>query len=342
VKAQIPPWLAQSLDRYLGNPAFEVLLPSIPVSSELGYALRPSVSVVQISANPADREIFKVGSEKVGNVWEDRYAYSKQALEKMAEAAGIHIATMRMDDRSNPDYCEMKARAAMRGASGQPVIREATKAFYMPDVEAESWRNRVKRNERAKPGDQKTEPQLKEENDAEMTAFRKHLLARTESGAMLRVVRNLLAIKSGLSREQVAKPKVLVRVEFQPDPADPVARTFMLEQGSKAMLSIYGPPAHEERHTRELGPAVVTEPEDDETMRARAASHGEAASALPQGALPPAETEQEPDYFTLIQQGSEILGLTTKDRNDLFVKHGGDLKAIHQEISQRANQDGGS
>jgi len=106
---QMPSWLAEPLREYIGNPAFDMLLPSVPVSAALGYGHRVAVSVVQISANPDDREVFKVGTRDGQPV----FAYTKQALEKFAEAAGVQVKTTRVDDRRDPGYCEFQALGGM-------------------------------------------------------------------------------------------------------------------------------------------------------------------------------------------------------------------------------------
>lgn len=304
--AQMPGWLAQPLGQFLGNPAFELILPSVPVSAELGYGHRVAVSVVTISADPNDREVFKVGTRDGQPV----FAYTKPALEKMAEAAGIQIRTERRDDRRDGDYCEFQAVAGMKGSNGQVIVRTATKEFRMAAVEAEAVRNRMKlRNE--------DETTARRECQAEMTAFRKHIVARTESGAMLRAIRSLLAIKSGLTAAQVARPKVLARVEFNPDTDDPVVKRFMLEKGFEAQSALYLPPPG----ARQIDVAVIPpgdDPDDTEPLD-----------------LGTAATESDPSRQAILDEiakAAEVLAWPESMVDQLIGKHGGDLDAAKREI----------
>ncbi len=326
-REEMPTWLAQPLEKYINNPSFDLLLPSIPVNAELARHHRVSISVVQISANPDDREVFKVGKRDGGEL----FAYSKPALEKIAEAAGIQIATQRQDDQSNPEYCEFKARGFMRSSSGQGIIREASKAFFMPDVELEAMRAKGKWEPKM------TDAQLRDAVAGEMALFRKHLLARTESGAMLRVIRNLLAIKSGLTAAQVAKPKVLVRIDFQPDASDPEANRFLLEQGANASRALWGPDAQARGKTH-IGEAEVVE-----TERARQLAAGmPPTSPEPAPVSKPEPTQEE--LLRFIEEGCSILGLDIIQRNDLFTRHKGDLAEMKKDLDAQvtARDEGGA
>lgn len=316
----MPAWARGPLEKFVTNPDYEPLLPALPVDSQLGYGFVPSVSVVTINPDPAAGEVFVVG--KKGDA--DLYAYAKPGLLKLASAAGIQMRTERMDDRRNPDYCEVRALGAMRNETGQPMIRTATKAFYMPDVSAEAWRSRVKRN---KPGQyHKSEAQLKELHEAEMLSFRKHLLRRTEAGAITAVVRELLGVKGAQLRSEIARPKVIIRVDFRPDHTDPVVKRFLLEQSASATASLYGPP----RASSAAEIVAEVEP-DEETIAARAA-----IAAAPAPAAPAPEPEpSEDELIAQVEKGADILGLNFIQRSQLFEQHGGDLKAMLRDLNAR-------
>lgn len=359
---EMPEWLAGPLGEYLNNATFEVLLPSVPVNARLGYGHQVAVSVVQISANPDDKEVFKVGSRKEGGGYIDVYAYSKVGLEKMAEAAGIQVRTERADDRRNPDRCEVVAYAIMRGSNGQPLIRTARKEFYVPAVAEEAWNNRIKNRETAKAkgweAGKKTDDDLRVDHQAEMSTFRKHLLARTETGAVLRAIRSLLAIKSGLTAQQVARPKVVARVEFNPDTTnDPIAQRFLLEQGARSTLALFGPgpsspgtvsgavvieelPAHPGADPEDrLGGGTV----DEEEVAEPEALGTAAAAGLPQaelgldGSSPNTGSATEPDYLTLVAEGCRNLGLDSMAQAALLRKHQYNFAAVYAELSATAN-----
>lgn len=61
---------------------------------------------VLISSNPDDREVYRQGSVKVGSEWENLWSLSYVALAKLMNAAGIEeVANRRTDDRSHPFVC---------------------------------------------------------------------------------------------------------------------------------------------------------------------------------------------------------------------------------------------
>jgi hypothetical protein len=307
----MPAWLSGPLSQFLDNPGVELILPSMPVNAELGFGHKVAVSVVTISPNPDDREVFKVGSNRAG---QPVYAYTKPGLEKMAEAAGIQIRTERTDDRSNGDYCEFRALAGMKGSNGQSIIRTATKAFDMKTVEDEAVRNRMKEGV--------TEAQAREGARAEVTAFRTHIVARTETGAILRVVRSLLAIKSGLTAAQIARPKVLARVEFNPDASDPVVKRFLLEKGADASASLY--PKGES--ARQVDAIDVTDTADDE---------GFEQEPLQLGNAPVEDVNNEPDWISRFVEMRAQIGISSDEANALAREHGGDFKAMCKALSER-------
>jgi hypothetical protein len=69
---------------------------------------------------------------------------------------------------------------------------------------------------------------------------RKHKLRLCETGAMMAVIRSLLAIKSHYSKKELLKPFVVPRVVFNPDTSDPDIRNAILTQGVEALKKSYG------------------------------------------------------------------------------------------------------
>lgn len=327
----MPVWARAALEKYADTARYELLLPALPVDSQLGWGYAPSVSVITIDDNPLNGEVFKVGSRKNGNEWVDLYAYAKPGLLKLASAAGIHIRTERVDGRRNSDYCEVRAIGAMRTETGQPMMRTGTKAFFMPDVSNEAWRSRVDKNKKLKSNEQKTEVELRQAHDGEMLSFRKHLLRRTEAGAITAVIRELLATKGGQTREQIAKPKVLIRVDFRPDHNDPVVKRFLMHQADAATRSLYGP-----QHLSTAAEVIEDLPPDHETLEARehAAAALPATASTPQPVVEPTEEEIIAD----VERGCDILGLNLLQRNDLFTTHKNDLRAMLKDLNARVDK----
>lgn len=328
----MPDWLSGAVQKYANNPNFDLLLPAIPVSSKLGWGMAPSVSVVQLNPDPNAGDVFKVGKKNGADV----FAYSKQALEKLASAAGISLRMVRVDDRSDRDYCEVEAIGVMANESGKEIIRTARKAFHMADVEAAAMQEKIKWNQGM------TEEAARAAVANEMAGFRKHLLARTESGAANRVIRALLAIGSGLTPAQVAKPKVLVRIDFRPDPTgDPDLKRILVDRGMGSSLALYGPAQAQqsENKTRHIGAAEVLD-DDPETERARALAdnpEGEGRGVSPEAVAvgqPSGPINPEDRFY----EAAEAVGLSIGECRRLIEKHQGDHDAAYQALSRMANE----
>lgn len=73
-----------------------------------------------------------------------------------------------------------------------------------------------------------------------MIQWSKTMTRRAETGAMLRVVRSALAMRSSYTREELAKPFLVARVEFAPDYADPAVRAALIQHGVAAMHGLFG------------------------------------------------------------------------------------------------------
>lgn len=329
IREALPEWALEPLKQFIDNPNYELLIPTLPLNSRLGYGYDVSVSVVQIDPNPDNREVFKVG--KRGDT--ELFAYSKPALEKMALAAGISIGRPeRMDDGKDPSFCHISVMGVMKNESGQPIVRSAQKAFHMAAVEEAA----IAEKRKWKPD--MTEEQARAQVHGEMVGFKKHLIARTETGAILRLIRQFLAIKSGLTKEQVAKPKVLVRVDWRPDASDPEVKRFLLEQGARATVEMFGPrpqpaqngalPAHVEPSA-----AVVVDEIDEETQ---AAIETQKSAPAPQPAARVDSTAKVAGFRAYLE-AVDGAGADETQAAALLKKHGGDYSAATKALNEAAN-----
>lgn len=328
---EMPGWLKPQLEPFANRQDIELLLPAIPISSDLGFGMRPQLSVVQIDPDPKNGEVYKVGSRKDANgSWEDVYAYSKAALEKLASAAGIQIRSRRVDDRKDRNYVEFEATGGMRNESGETIIRTGTAGVYFDQYSEDRWTEIVAANAKSK-YEKKSEDQLREAHAAEMAQYRKHFVPRVETKAMMRVIRSLLGIKSQLTSAQVAKPKVLVRLAFQPDTSDPEIKRLMVERGMDSTRALYGPgegSAVEERRTVRTGDAavVVDDDEDGEPLGPVSdAGEPEAAGAAKSG-------------YALWQEAIAAVGLDLAQQEEILTRNGGDFSKAAAEVSNLANQ----
>lgn len=184
-------------------------------------------------------------------------AIAKIGLRKLAEGAGMSLETLRMDPRTLPHYWEVKAIATYRGIDGALVRREATKEWDLRDGS----------------------PQLKGWTPKQIEEARKHGLRNCEARAINAVIREF-GIRQKYTREELAKPFVVVRVSFQPDLGDPEIKKLVTQSALSATSTLYpgGAPA--------LAPApIVDEPAPEPRLVGSSA-----VTPSTSGTVPPATT----------------------------------------------------
>jgi len=299
---KFPAFIAEIVAQYINNPAFELLLPSIPVNLTPNPWFKPSISIVQLDP---EEDAFKVGYKD----GQDVFAYGKSGLDKLSDGAGISFSGMRrIDDRSDPDYCEYVVTGRMRSADGEMREIEDGAEINMLAVEADEWRSRVAANERAR--EKKSEDELQKLHRAHMSSFRRYMTRRCMTAARERVVRALLSIKGGLTRARVAKPKVTMRVV--PDASNPVVGRQMIDRGNDAARALYGPGNGSGAH--------VVEPEDIEPIQ------------LGNAPVEDWTDPDEPQFRKDIAEAAEVLNWTPEMAQTLIAKHNGNIANARKEI----------
>lgn len=324
VKSELPQWVSDSIKPYAQDGGFELVLPALPVNSQLGKGLAASVSIVRIDPDPQGGEVFKVGSRKKGDGWEDVYSYAKPALEKLASAAGIQLRTRRVDDRKDRDLCEFEAVGAMRNESGEVTMRTGTASIRFSEYSEDRWTEILTANEKSKYP--KKEDELRSSWRSEMAQYRKHFASRVETKAALRVIRSLLAVKSQLTAEQVKRPKVLLRISL--DTQDPEVRRALLAEGASASSLLYGP-------ARERSGAEVVEAAPIAGALPAGDFDDPAGEPLgPASAEPSPSTTSDADLFT---EGCGALGLDIAEAAKVLSEAGGDYAKANTLLNARAN-----
>jgi len=324
-RVEMPAWASEVLKPYEQDARFELLMPAIPMSAQLGKGMMPSLSMVRVSADPQDGDVYKVGSRKAGDGWQDVFAYAKPALERLAGAAGIQIRTRRTDDRKDHNFCEFEAVGAMRNESGEIVMRSATAGVHFPSYAEDRWTEILSANEKSKPQYKKPEGELRAAWTNEMAQYRKHFIRRVDTKATLAVIRMLLAIKSQLTAEQVAKPKVVLRIAL--DTRDPVVQGALMAQGISASALLYGP----SREAPESRAEVV---DNGHALTPGALPEAEAEPLGPAGPAPEPSTDPR-KRFT---EACEGFGLTFVEAAEILTAHGNDYAKAAAEIERRANE----
>jgi len=101
-----------------------------------------------------------------------------------------------------------------------------------------------------------------------MIQFRKHRVARAQSGAMTRAIRSAFAIRSNYTKEALSRPFVLAKVVFTPDYSNPEVVRFLLAEATGTLRELYGSAAQSTGQLPPALPAVIDEPDEPETAGA--------------------------------------------------------------------------
>jgi len=229
------------------------LLPSTLIG-ELSPLQKLSIEVVQIDPDPEHKEIYEVRMEKgKDGRWCQRYALSKTALDKIAHTIGISWIpgeTRRVDDRSNPRIVEFKAVGILKKTDGTLQVLSGTKEIDLDAMESEL---RLKLKEKARHGKLKKGREVLKANtqaciqeieyrvSKRMIEVQKHKVALAESGAKNRAIRSL-GLKSSYSKEDLKKPFVVPRIDFNPELAlaDPELKREIVREAMAVGTQLYG------------------------------------------------------------------------------------------------------
>ncbi len=278
---------------------YNVLVPSQHIQQvSPWHAAR--TSVVNVSADPSAGDVFKVGTRynEATKVWEDVCCLAKPALMRIAAAAGI-VWNWRESGATvlQRDYVCYKAVGAVRLPDGswQPIMAE--KEIDLAVIEEELEEQYTKKADgplgsteaKAYRGEWRKIRGGKEERNAFFLAeeekprfigtsvrtnliqWRKNKLHRAETGAILRVIRAALGIKSQYTPAELKKPFVVPRIDFSPDYSDPCVRQALIQHGVAAMGALFGTaaplPASQAFVER---PALAAPPGEEETSTVEA------------------------------------------------------------------------
>jgi hypothetical protein len=261
LKTQVPAKLSEQYPKEKYNS----LLPSQSILQSVNPLYVARIETVQISSDPDDGEVYPM-SAFGGD--ENKFCLAKPALNKLAQVAGISFLpqyTGRVDNGSNPDRVEYRATAIRRGTDGGPVM--ATNSFEVDMVTEENDLRRALRKKAKRKGWSKE--YIDEKVEEMMLKLRKHKVAKADTGAHLRCVRDLLGIKSGYRREELKKEFVVARIDFLPDLSDPRTKDVMIRRGASAIGDLYAGPSVTPAITAPpaMTPSIVdaeTEPVEEE------------------------------------------------------------------------------
>lgn len=202
-RASLEQWQRQGLN---------ILTPATNFSGlQEGFAMFPAV--VRLNPNIDEGDVYKDSQFKSGEV-----ALTKDALNKIAQAAGMSIKTHRTDDRSIPNYWEVQAAVRFVGLDGSTQELTAMQEWDMRDGSARSKGMK---------------------SDAERQRARLNGLRSCEARAINAAIR-LFGVKQKYSLEEVSAPFMCVRVMYVPDQNDPEVRRMLAERALAGTSTLFG------------------------------------------------------------------------------------------------------
>lgn len=217
---QLPSTVLALIARY--GEKSHLLAPCTDRFSEGTSFIIPSATQIRIDPNPERGEVFRVGAKKVGDQWVDQLTLARPALERIAQAAGLTWdARLTRPLTLTRDYIVYQAVGCVRLPDGTPMRIVGTREIDMEVIEDESRQGQARKLLGRKDGEYNDlTPEQRTEVDravrAEVLMFRKHRLARAETGAKLRAIRSL-GLKSTYTAAELAQPYVVLRWSLNPD-----------------------------------------------------------------------------------------------------------------------------
>lgn len=235
---------------------YNVLAPTTHMQ-QISPLHRIRIETVEVDPDPQNGEVYKVGSKYLGKnkagepIYEDELTFSKVALMKFADAAGI---TWNWRDTRpvtvTPDYVYYESVAAIRKTSGEWRVlkgsveidlRVKEQEIYEQKLEqARKYENSKYKNDKAKLGNKTPEQWAKDKTAEDMLRERKFKLRKAETAAMERVIRMALCLKQKYSPAELKKPFAIPKIDFAPDYNDPEVKRALLQQGIRASNNLFG------------------------------------------------------------------------------------------------------
>lgn len=265
-----------SLETVLNNKSNYNLAIPFTESQQINPFYKISISPIFVDTSSEASEIYKVGSKRTdGNRYEDVYSLTKPFLQKLATQAGIQFAPESGDVvKVDENTWKASAYGALKLPDG--TIRTSNN-FKVIDLVTEEKKYRIAYEEKAEKGivDYKAAKEAAEKYAGEwldtgkkndngypvrkyiieehergkyienslldaMTQLRANAPQKAATGAILRVIRDLLGIKSTYTMNELKKPFAVARMIFSPDYNDPVIRQMLLQQAIQSVGNIFG------------------------------------------------------------------------------------------------------
>ena len=264
-----------SIQEVLNNRnSYNLALPFVE-THQINPFYKMSVSPLYVDVSEHASQIYKVGSKNMNGKWIDLFSLTKPFLNKLATEAGVQFApnagdVVKVDDNTwkasafgairLPDGTvrtsnnfkiidlvteEKKYRLAYEekaanGISEFKAAEEAAKKYVG------NWSDTGRKNEKGYPirtyviSEQDRGRYIENSLLDAMTQLRANAPQKAATGAILRVIRDLLGIKGTYTMEELKKPFVVARTSFSPDYNDPAVRQMLLQQAMQSVGNLFG------------------------------------------------------------------------------------------------------
>jgi hypothetical protein len=211
-------------------------------------------------------------------------ALGKNALAKIMGAAGVQIASKRrLDDRSDPNYCEVEVVLAIRDFDGTLRQVIASKEMDLRPGAPETMKPEYVNS-------QKTGRMVAQEDTA-IADKRRHIQSHAETKAIERGIRLLFSLRQKYTAAELQKPFVVPKLVPALDPSDPEQKAALIQHALGGQAALYGGPRTVEP-ARMLKAAGDDYEEETVDLGAMPEAPKDAPPAPPE--LPPEEPAEPP------------------------------------------------
>ncbi len=174
----------------------------------------------------------------------DEVALGAVAIQMIAAAAGVEIvANNRLDDRSDPYYCNMESIYAVKDLDGMTRRVIKTKELDLREGAPESMKPQ-KTREGKKTGE------MEHLDPSALADKRRNIQSLCETKAQHRAIRSILQLKQKYSIADLAKPFVVPKLVAALDQNDPVQKMALIDSALGREATLYGHP--------QIEPAVLS------------------------------------------------------------------------------------
>ncbi len=228
----IPQQWSQQIQQF-ETQRFNILAPR--VIGDLPPFHTPRLEIVQINPDVNGGEIYPLPANKFG--------LSKVALDRISQAAGISWLpeqSGRVDDGSDPNAIRYKAVGKVKDLSGIWRVIMGEKEIDLIAVQDELEQTVPEREWIKKLPEDRRPAAIAATVEKEMIQFRKHRLARAQSGAMGRAIRQALALRSQYTLDELKRPFVVPKVVFTPDASDRDVKLYLLAEATGSINELFG------------------------------------------------------------------------------------------------------